>query len=161
MSELARLLDQKESFIHRSSNDVIWIEPLGSMKHGRRLIDKCCEPPLDRLKLQFQIEWCSKSLAPSSNRSTLQVNDDSSSSSDIDQEGDTSADDRGDELRVVDDPYSNDGAKLFDNSMKTLQRQKVTDDKNKARSINSVSPVLPTSGWYRLIYFFILSIWYF
>ena len=146
MSELARPLYEKEFLIHRSSNDVVSIEPLRSMKHGRRLIDKCCKAPLDRLQLQCQIEWCSKPLAPLSNSSTAQVNADGSSSSDIDQEGDTSADERGDKITVVDDPYSNDGAKLFDYSMKTLQRQKVTDDKNKARSMDSVSPILPRSG---------------
>ena len=146
MSELGRLLHEKESFIHRSSNDVVSIEPLRSMKHGRSLINKCCKAPLNRLQLQCQIEWCSKPLAPLSNRSTLQVNDNRSSSSDTDQEDDTSVDDGGDEIRVVDDPYSNDGAKLFDYSMKALQQQKVTDDKSKARSMDSVSPILSKSG---------------
>lgn len=141
------------------------------MKHGRCLIDKCCKSPLDRLRLECQIEKYSKSLASSSNSNLSSVIDDRSSSNDVDEDNDVSDADENDDAsdvdeefhipkvdqpRVVDDPDSNDGANLFNRYMKVIERQKIIDDKNKATSADSVSPIFPRTGQYGMIDFLIL-----
>lgn len=152
---LERTVGEKKCFIRSSDDTVGYVGPLRTMKYARRLIDKWHNKVIDGQRLQCQIECNIRSLASArSSRAgsrssvTSQGNDDrdfsrgrasANNGGDSSRENSPFRDNSDTGIRVLNDVDLNCEPRLYQRSVDDVVKQRMTDIKKQAKSVDHLS----------------------